>query len=68
MKTVYKILNYEGPIHTLRRWTQELLGYSLTCVYRPNAMMQDVDAFSKYRNTLVIEHIVLTNLFQMQDI
>ena len=68
MKTVYKILNYEGPIRTLIRWTQELLAYSLTCVHRPNAMMQDVDAFSKYRNTLVIEHIVLTNLFQMQDI
>ena len=68
MKTVYKILNYEGPIHTLRRWTQGLLGYSLTCVHRPNAMMQDVDALSKYRNPLVIEHIVLANLFQMQDI
>ena len=39
MKTMYKILSYDGPIHTLRRWTQELLAYSFICVHRPNTMM-----------------------------
>lgn len=32
-KTVYNILNYEGPIHSISRWAQELLAYSSTCVY-----------------------------------
>ena len=46
IKTIYKILNYDGPLHVLRRWTQELQAYSFTCIHRSNIMMQDVDALS----------------------
>ena len=67
MKTIYKILNYDGPIHTLRRWTHELLAYSFTCAHQHNTMMQDVDALSRYQDPLVAEHTVISNQYQQQD-
>ena len=67
MKTVYKILNYDGPVHTLRRWSQELLAYSFTCVHRPNSMMQDVDALSRYHDPLVAAHISCATMYRRQD-
>ena len=67
MKTIYKTLNYEGPIHTLRRWTQYLLAYSFTCLHHLNTMMQDVDVILKYYNPLVAVHIALLHVYQIQD-
>ena len=67
MKTVYKILNYDGPVHTLRRWSQELLAYSFTCVHRPNNMMHDVDALSRYHDPLVAAHMSCATMYRRQD-
>ena len=30
MKSLYRILEYDGPIHSLRRWSQKLLAYNFT--------------------------------------
>jgi len=68
MKNVYKILSYDGPIHTLRRWTQELLAYSSTCVHRPNTTMQDVDALSRYLDPLVAQQAKFVAFFRSKDI
>ena len=67
MKTVYKILNYEGPIHSISRWAQELLAYSFTCVHRPNSMMVDVDALSRSYDPLTAKHIVVANTYRVHD-
>ena len=68
MKTMYKILSYEGPIYTLRQWTQELLAYAFTCVYRPNTMMQDVVVLSRYLDPLVAHQTKFTGFFRTKDI
>ena len=68
MKTVYKILSYDGLIHTLRRWTQELLAYSFTYVHRLNIMMQDVDALSRYLDPLVAQQAKFVGFFRNKDI
>ena len=47
MKTLYKILEYDGPIHCLRRWTQELQAYDFIPIHRPAMMMKDVDALNR---------------------
>ena len=67
MKTVYKALTYDGPIHVIRRWSQELLAYKFTCVHRPNSMMQDVDALSRYHDPLVAKHLATTHLYRCKD-
>ena len=34
-----EILEYDGPIHQIRRWAQELLGYHFLIFHRPARMM-----------------------------
>ena len=47
MKTTYKILEYDGPIHCLCQWCQELQGYDFVTFHRPATMMKDVDALNR---------------------
>ena len=47
IKTLNKILEYDGPIHSLRRWTQELLAYDFETIHRPATMMRDVDTLNR---------------------
>ena len=47
MKTLYKMLEYDGPIHCLRRWSQELQAYTFETIHRPALMMKDVDALNR---------------------
>ena len=47
MKSTYRILEYDGPIHSLRRWCQELQSYQFIAFHRPAAMMSDVDALNR---------------------
>jgi hypothetical protein len=44
---------YDGPIHQVRRWVQELLGYFFHVVYRQIRMMADVDAFTRRYGPLI---------------
>ena len=47
MKSTYRILEYDGPIHSLRRWSQELQCYHFVAYHRPAKMMADVDALNR---------------------
>ena len=47
MKTTYRILEYDGPIHSLRRWCQELQNYHFVIFHRPATMMADVDILNR---------------------
>jgi hypothetical protein len=47
---VKEVLEYDGNIHQIRRWSQELLGYHFTVIHRPAKMMKDVDALSRGRH------------------
>lgn len=47
MNSLYRILEYDGPIHSLRRWSQELLAYNFETIHRPAAMMKDIDALNR---------------------
>ena len=55
---VKEILEYDGPIHQVRRWAQELLGYFFHIVHRPARMMADVDAFTRRYGPLVTAYLV----------
>ena len=46
MATLYKILDYDGPIHILRRWCQELQAYNMLTLHRSAKFMIDVDALN----------------------
>ena len=47
MKSTSLILEYIGPTHTLRRWSQELMAYDFKPVHRSAHMMKDVDAMNR---------------------
>ena len=67
MKTTYKILYYQGPIHVLRRWCQELLAYSFSCIHRSHTMMVDVDYLSRIHDILIEKHTILANTWSLVD-
>lgn len=47
MTSTSKILEYEGPIHIMRRWCQDLMAYDFTPLHRTCNMMKDVDAMNR---------------------
>jgi hypothetical protein len=58
-----EILEYDGPIHQIRRWAQELLGYYFHIFHRAARMMKDVDGLNRrFDHTLIqsYEHIAQT--------
>ena len=67
MKTVYKILNYEGSIYSISRLAHELLAYSFTCVHRSNSMMVDVDVLSRYYDPLAVKHVAIANTYHISN-
>ena len=34
--SIKEVLEYDGSIHQLKRWTQELMAYKFVCFHRPN--------------------------------
>ena len=48
-----KFLEYDGSIHQVKHWAQELLGYFFTIIHRPAFMMRDVDAISQFYDPLI---------------
>jgi hypothetical protein len=54
---VREILEYDGPIHQIRRWAQELLGYHFQIFHRPARLMRDVDGLTRrYEHPLIATH------------
>ena len=44
---IKEVLEYNGIIHQLKRWSQELLLFEFFIIHRPRKMMKDVDAISR---------------------
>ena len=54
---VKKVLEYNGSIHQLKRWSQELLAYAFVCIHRPNKMMKDVDGICHHIDPLIHRYL-----------
>jgi hypothetical protein len=54
---VKEILEYDGLIHQVCQWAQELLGYCFHIVHRPARMMADVDAFTRRYEPLITSYL-----------
>ena len=69
MKSIDKIIEYLGPIHELRRWSQKLMAYDLVAVNRPDYMMKDVNALNRgpYHTVIHTYSIIPKELYD-QDI
>ena len=67
MKSISKILEYDGHIHMLCRYSQEMMAYNFDCVHRSNTMMRDVDALSRMYDPLIAEHIELSYCLRERD-
>jgi hypothetical protein len=64
---VKEVLDYDGPIHVVRRWAQELLGYHFAVIHRPARMMQDVNALSRPSAPLVNQYSTYASLLVATD-
>ena len=60
---VKEVLKYNGSIHQLKRWSQELLAYAFVCIHRPNKGMKDVDDICRHIDSLI--HRYLNNAATM---
>ena len=52
------MLEYDGSIHQLKRWSQDILAYEFVCIHRPNRMMKDVDGVCRHINPLIQRYLV----------
>ena len=64
---VKEVLCYEGDIHQVRRWAQELLGYDFTVLHQPSRMMQDADALSRFYGPLISAHLSIAHSLATSD-
>ena len=53
---LHEFLEYDGPIHQVKQWTQELLGYFFTVIHHPAHMLKDIDAISHLYDPLIIHY------------
>ena len=47
------MLEYDGSIHQLKRWSQEILAYEFVCIHLPNRMMKDIDSVCRHIDFLI---------------
>ena len=52
------VLKYQGSIHHLNRWSQELLAYESICIHRPNTMVKDVDSICRHIDHLIHRYFI----------
>ena len=64
---IKEILEYDGPIHQIRRWAQELLGYFFQVFHRPARMMRDVDGLTRFDHPLVAQHLQVALALYLAD-
>ena len=64
---VKEVLEYEGTIHTVMRWAQELLGYHFTIIHRPATMMADVDALTRRFGKSLATYITIAVILENQS-
>ena len=56
--SIKEVLEYDGSIHQLKRWTQDLMAYEFVCTHRPNKMMTDVDGVCRHIDPLIHRYLV----------
>ena len=56
--SIKEVLEYDGSIHQLKRWTQELMAYEFVCIHRPNKIMKDVDGVCRHIDPLIHRYLV----------
>ena len=64
---VKEILEYFGPVHQLRRRSQELMGYEYAFIHRPAKMMKDVDTLSRRFGKNVAVYLVQAVRMRQHD-
>ena len=64
---VQEILEYDGTIPMICRWSQELLGYDFVVIHRNNRMMVDVDALTRRFGKLVAKHMMIAAYLTDKD-
>ena len=65
---VKEILEYNGSIHMVMRWSQELLGYHFTIIHRLAAMMADVDGLTRRFGAPISTHIAVAAILRQHDL
>ena len=65
---IKEIIEYDGSIHQLKRWTQELLAYEFVIIHRVAAMMKDVDSISRCVDPLVHQYNMTAIRLHSEDI
>ena len=62
-----EVLDYQGSIAMVQRWSQELLGYHFTVVHRPARMMKDVDALSRRYGPRISTYLGIATILESID-
>ena len=61
------MLEYDGSIHQIKRWSQELMAYEFVCLHRSNKMMKDVDGVCRHIDPLIHRYLVDANVMRSND-
>ena len=64
---VKEVLEYDGSIHQIKRWSQELMAYEFVCIHRSNRMMKDVDGVCRHIDPLIHRYLVDANVMRCND-
>ncbi len=64
---VREVLEYEGSISYICRWSQELLGYHFACIHRNNRMMVDVDSLTHRFGKSIATYLAVAYLLHNSD-
>ena len=66
--TIKEILEYNGSIHRLKRWSQETLVYKVIVIHRISIIMKDVDDLSCYVDPLIYQYIITVFRLHTKDV
>ena len=62
------ILEYNGSIHQIKRWSQESLAYEFVVIHRLAAMIQDVDGVSRYIYPLIHWYTITASRLHVENV
>ena len=65
---VKETLKHFGPVHQLRRWSQELMGYEYAFIHRLAKMMKNIDARSRHFGKNVAAYLVQAVHMRQHDL
>ena len=65
---IKEILEYNGSIYQVKRWSQELLAYEFIIIHRPRKIMKNTDAISRYIDPIINKFLVVSLLVPLSYI